>query len=128
MDAGGDIQAHGLSSDGKLWRVGIRNPFNLKENVKIITPGEHGVATSGTYERGQHIYNPHNPAKHIEEIVSLTVIGPNVYDADRFATAAFAMGAKGIHFIEQLPGYDGYMIDRAGVATATSNFHTYVVT
>ena len=38
----------------------------------------------------------------INEIVSLTVIGSNVYEADRFATAAFAIGKDGINFIEQL--------------------------
>ncbi len=70
-----------------------------------------GVATSGTSIRGQHIYNPQDDAAPIDEIVSLTVIGPNIYEADRFATAAFAMGSDGIVFIEQLDGFEGYMID-----------------
>ncbi len=55
-------------------------------------------------------------------MVSLTVIGPNVYEADRFATAAFAMGKNGIAFIEQLQGFEGYQIDGAGIATMTSGF------
>ena len=50
------------------------------------------------------------------------MIGPNIYDADRFATAAFAMGSSGINFIEGLTGYEGYMINKERVATMTTGF------
>jgi thiamine biosynthesis lipoprotein len=59
--------------------------------------------------------------------MSLTVIGPNVCDADRFATGAFAMGEAGIRFIEGLPGFEGYMIDAHGVATYTSGFERFTL-
>jgi FAD:protein FMN transferase len=85
------------------------------------------VATSGTAIRGQHIYDPHDPDRALVEILSITVIGPNVYDADRFATAAFAMQRKGIRFIEALPGFEGYMIDADARATYTSGFERHVV-
>jgi len=57
----------------------------------------------------------------------VTVIGPNVYEADRFATAAFAMGRKGIEFIEKLVDFEGYMIDAQARATFTSGFERYVL-
>jgi thiamine biosynthesis lipoprotein len=125
IDAGGDIQPHGRTADGKKWVVGIKNPFNQNENVKVVHVGEEGVATSGTYIRGKHIYNPRGGGESVSEIVSLTVIGPNIHDADRFATAAFAMGAGGINFIEQLPGFEGYMIDKNKTATMTTGFEKY---
>lgn len=125
IDAGGDIQSHGKNSTGIEWAVGIRNPFNQKEVVKIIYPRGAGVATSGTYIRGQHIYNPHKFGEPITDIVSLTVIGPDICEADRFATAAFAMGQKGIFFIENLRGFEGYLIDVKGRATMTSGFRYY---
>jgi thiamine biosynthesis lipoprotein len=125
VDAGGDIQAHGSNREGKPWSVGIKNPFNQQEIVKVIYPGEKGVATSGTYIRGQHIYDPKDKSGEITDIVSLTVIGPDVYEADRFATAAFAMGKKGIEFIEKLPGFEGYMIDANALATMTTGFEVY---
>jgi len=50
-----------------------------------------------------------------------------VFEADRFATAAFAMGRKGIQFIEELPGFEGYMIDAQARATYTSGFERYVL-
>lgn len=125
VDAGGDIQPHGRNADGKKWAVGIKNPFNEVENAKVVYVGEEGVATSGTYIRGLHIYNPRGGNMPVSGIVSLTVIGPNIHDADRFATAAFAMGPAGINFIEQLPGYEGYIIDKNKVATMTTGFDKY---
>jgi thiamine biosynthesis lipoprotein len=125
VDAGGDIQAAGLNADGKEWRVGIRNPFDLAEIIKVVVPRGKGIATSGTSIRGQHIYDPHARGTAIDDIVALTVIGPDVLEADRFATAAFAMGLSGIGFIEQTPGLEGYVVDRNRRATFTSGFEDY---
>ena len=125
IDAGGDIQSAGRNAAGNEWSVGIRNPFDQTEIIKVIYPKGRGVATSGTYVRGQHIYNPHAPGRPIEDIVSLTVIGPDVMEADRFATAAFAMGGEGIAFIEEMPELEGYVVDRGGRATLTSGFQEY---
>jgi thiamine biosynthesis lipoprotein len=126
IDAGGDIQSEGMSESGETWRVGIRNPFNHDEIVKVVCPRGAGMATSGTAARGAHIYNPLKPGEALADIVSITVIGPNAMEADRFATAAFAMGEDGIHFIEMLPGFEAYQIDSRGIATMTSGFNDYV--
>ncbi len=120
IDAGGDIEAA-----GKIWKVGIKNPFKQEEIVKVLYVQDAGVATSGTYIRGEHIYNPKDSNRPANDIMSLTVIGPNIYEADRFATAAFAMGKPGIMFIENLKGFEAYMIDRNGIATMTSGFGPY---
>lgn len=125
VDAGGDIQSAGRNGAGAPWTVGIRNPFCLDEIVKVLVPDGAGIATSGSYARGQHIYDPHARQRPIDELVSLTVIGPDVLEADRFATAAFAMRADGVHFIEQLPGFEAYAIDATGRATLTSGFEAY---
>jgi thiamine biosynthesis lipoprotein len=124
IEAGGDIQVQGKDKSDKVWEVGIRNPFEIKEIIKVIKLKNQGVATSGTYIRGQHIYNPFSNLP-INEVKSLTVIGPNVYEADRFATAAFAMGVQGIAFIEAAPGFEGYMVDNNKIATFTSGFRKY---
>jgi len=125
IEAGGDIASHGKNSDDKEWSVGIRNPFKENDIVKVIYPKGLGVATSGSYERGTHIYDPHDPTRVLDTIVSITVIGPDVLEADRFATAAFAMGRNGIQYIERLQGFEAYMIDRTGTATMTSGFEAF---
>ncbi|HUY85036.1 MAG TPA: FAD:protein FMN transferase [Candidatus Dormibacteraeota bacterium] len=125
VEAGGDIQVSGHNADSQPWSVGIRNPFNRDEVIKVVRVTTEGVATSGTYVRGQHIYNPLRHTE-IKDVASLTVIGPNIYDADRFATAAFAMGRTGINFIESMSGYEAYMITNDRQATLTGGFERYV--
>ena len=128
LDIGGDIQAQGLNHEGKKWSIGIRNPFSNEPDqaiVKVIYLSDQGIATSGNYIRGNHIYNPKDHTDTLAELMSFSVIGPNVYEADRFATAAFAMGKQGINFIEQLSGFEGYMIDSRAIATMTSKFENY---
>ncbi len=127
IDAGGDIQVAGENGKGEKWTVGIRNPFNQSEIIKRVCLATEGIATTGTYVRGQHVYNPFAPSAPLQTIVSLTVIGPNIYEADRFATACFAMQKMSVQFLERQKGLEGYMIDTNGIATMTSGFEKYVV-
>lgn len=125
IEAGGDIQVSGANADGKDWKIGVRNPFNRYENISVVSLNNHAIATSGTAIRGQHIYDPVQ-SKELTGIVSLSIIARNIIDADRMATAAFAMGSDGINFIESLPGgYEGYMVSKSGVATMTSRWKEY---
>jgi thiamine biosynthesis lipoprotein len=124
VEVGGDIEVEGRNSEGEPWTIGIRNPFKYEEIVKVVHLSGVGIATSGTAIRGLHIYDP-KAKKRAAEIASITVIGENCYEADRFATAAFAMGKEGITFIETVPGLEGYMIDTHGMATLTSGFTQY---
>ncbi len=126
VEIAGDIQVFGKNEKKENWKIGIQNPFNLKEIIKIVSLNDKGVATSGTYIRGSHIINP-KEKKTANEIAGITVIGPNVYEADRFATAAFAMGKKGIEFIEGLKGFEGYLIQNDKKAVYTSGFENYVL-
>lgn len=131
VEAGGDIQTRGMNAENEPWQVGIRNPFNPTEMVKIVKLSGQGIATSGNYLRGDHIWKKKADGLEAREgdeakIVSFTVIGPNIYEADRFATAVFAMGADGMTFVENYPGLEGYMIDSTGRATMTSGFEKFL--
>lgn len=127
VNAGGDIQTAGGNVDGEAWRVGIRNPADVTQVVKVVHLSGEGIATSGTYERGDHIYRPVPVAPDDDPLVAITIIGPNVYDADRFATAAFAMDAHGIAFVHSLEGFEGYAIHASGIARYTAGFRRYLV-
>lgn len=121
IEIAGDIETNGLSENGHKWKIGIENPFNPSEIIKIVHLENGGIATSGNYRRGKHIYDPHSgdPA---DEIASFTVISNNAYEADRFATAAFAMGEKGIFFIEEKSNVEGFMVTKDKKARMTSGF------
>ncbi len=123
LEIGGDIQTSGRDEKGGDWLVGIRHPF-ADAVVKVLYPRGHAVATSGSYHQGAHIYDPHGGVP--EGVVSLTVIGPDILEADIAATAAFAMGRDGIHFIERSAGLEAYAIDAAGRARMTSGLKRYL--
>jgi thiamine biosynthesis lipoprotein len=125
IEAGGDIEVRGANDEGKPWMVGIRSPFDPSLMVRRLHLHSCGIATSGTYIRGEHIWNPRTGAA-ASEIASLTVVAANVYEADRFATAAFAMGEEGIRFLAGVPDLDGYMVDAQGTATFTPGFTRYL--
>ena len=124
VEIAGDIQVFGKDEKGKDWKIGIQNPFNKEEIVKVVSLSNKGIATSGTYIRGDHIYSPKENNK-TNDIVSVTIIGPNVYEADRFATAVFAMGEKGLKFLVTLNGFEGYIIRRDKKAIYTQGFDSY---
>jgi len=125
VEAGGDIQTSGRNAARHKWRVGIRNPFCTQRLAVVVHLSGEGIATSGAYERGEHIYDPvaDRPAN---GIASVSVIASNVCDADRFATAAFAMGERGILFLEAMPGLEGYAIHKDGQAYCTTGFPRYL--
>ena len=111
VDAGGDVQTRGLSAERSPWRVGIRHPVERGKVARVIQASGLAVATSGTYEKGEHILDPHT-GKPVDAWLSFTVIGPDILQADVYATACFAMGAAGLDFISGVTGYEAYAIDR----------------
>ena len=123
INIAGDIEVMGKNSKCKNWIIGIENPFSRGDIIKKVALSNMGIATSGDYIRGDHIWN----RKKDSTIMSITVIGKNAYEADRFATAAFAMGEEGIDFIENLEDFEGYMIDKFKNAIFTSRFEDFVI-
>jgi len=121
IDAGGDAQTRGLREDGTPWRVGIRHPVQRDKVVRVILASDVAVATSGNYEKGDHIVDPHTGRPAVE-LVSFTVVGPDILQADAYATAGFAMGKDGLGFIEGAAGYEAYAIDRSYLGTWTAGF------
>jgi len=107
--AGGDILARGESAPGRPWRVGVRHPGDPTTVIAVLAVHDGAVATSGCYERGAHIRNPHTMVVP-DELVSLTVAGPSLAWADAYATAAFAMGLEGPSWVHGHPGYGALAI------------------
>ena len=125
IEIGGDIQVYGTDEHRNPWAIGIRNPFQKDEIIKVVHLTNAGIATSGTSEQGTHIYDPIHK-KDADEIASITVIADTIYDADRFATAAFAMGESGISWINSKQRYEGYAVGKDKKAYYTNGFSRYV--
>ena len=88
-----------------------------------------GVASSGDYlrcftlngKRYGHIIDPRT-GEPASNLLSFTVVGPDILQTDVFATAAFAMGMAGLDFIRKTPGYEAFAIDRELRAWSTPGF------
>lgn len=121
VDAGGDVQTRGQSGAGQPWRVGIRHPVERDKVACVVLVNGSAVATSGTYEKGEHIIDPHT-GEPAATFFSFTVVGPDILQADVFATAGFAMGMGGLDFIRKTPGYEAFAIDNQLQAWSTPGF------
>jgi len=112
VNGGGDVAAWRLRGS---WRVGIQDPFDRAQVRAVVEVDCGAVATSGAYERGDHVFDPRSgcPAR---GLASVTVIGPDLGTADAYATAAFALGADARAWLRTLDGYGAYVIDEHGAA------------
>ena len=104
INAGGDVIARGSPEPGRPWRVGIRHPGVADRVAAVLAIHDGAVATSGAYERGDHIVDPHT-GEAPEGLLSLSVYGPDLAIVDAYATAAFAMGLDGPAWVARQPGY-----------------------
>ena len=121
VNAGGDIRARGLTAAGTPWRVGIRHPWEADKLSWVLAVTDCAVATSGTYERGDHVINPRTggPARGLR---SVTVVGPDLAVVDAYATAALAMGEPGIGWLAKLvpDGFESAVVTEDGRAFSTA--------
>jgi thiamine biosynthesis lipoprotein len=121
INAGGDISARGGGPDGTGWRIGILHPWQSDRVAWVVTGTDLAVATSGTYERGGHVIDPFRgePATFLR---SVTVTGADLALADAYATAAVAMGERGIDWLAGLDGYECAVVTETGDAYVSDGF------
>ena len=106
INAAGDVLTRGEPEPGTPWRIGIRNPWDPGTTVAVLGARDLAIATSGAYERGEHVIVPHT-GRAPDGIASMTVTGPSLTWADAWATAAFAMGVRGVDWVaRELDGYE----------------------
>ena len=68
------------------------------------------VATSGTYERGDHIEDRDDRGRGADRCVGRPSCGPDLGLADAYSTAAFALGADGPAWLAGIRGYESFTI------------------
>jgi FAD:protein FMN transferase len=103
ISAGGDIVVRGGALPDSRWRIGIEHPTRRDAVAAVIEATDVAVATSGAYARGDHVVDPHTRRPPLG-VLSVTIVGPDLGTADAYATAAYAMGARGPHWTARLPG------------------------
>ncbi len=126
VNAGGDARLCGRSWNGERWRVGIQHPRIRDRLAVVLVASDVGIATSGAYERGQHIIDPHtgSPSK---GVLSVTIVGPDIATADAYATAAYAMGPEGAEWCAGLNDYAAMVILADDTVLSTPGMSRYRV-
>jgi FAD:protein FMN transferase len=125
LNAGGDVR---LRTDGvATWNVGVEDPHRPDQILARLTVAEGAVATSGTRQRGSHVWDPlhRRPA---EGLAQVTVVGPDLALADGYATAALALGSRARAFLTQLGTrgpYQGCTVDDAQGVWWTEGFEEH---
>ena len=118
INAAGDLTLRGGHFDTEKnavvpWSIGVVNPENRQEIVQVFEIMDGAIATSGTYERGAHILDPHTGLIAIGAR-SATVIGIDGGLTDALATALMVEGRDGAIWFSQpeLAEYSAWVVDR----------------
>jgi thiamine biosynthesis lipoprotein len=120
LNAGGDLVAVGRSASGAPWNVGIRHPWR-SDGLACVLRLDAAVATSGTYERGPHLVDPHTGVQ-TTRCASATVAGPDAAIADALATAIAVGGDDAFNAIGEAGVYEAYLIRKDGTERWTPRF------
>jgi thiamine biosynthesis lipoprotein len=113
INASGDIVLRGGKPDGGPWNIGVASPDDVEKYVKFFDVIDGSVATSGDYEKGAHIVDPHTGLIAIGAR-SATVIGPDGAICDALATALMVDGIDAQKWIRraELAEYSFWTINR----------------
>jgi FAD:protein FMN transferase len=120
VNAAGDIASTGRQPSGSPFRIGIADPGEPRR-LAVIAELTGCIATSGSYERGSHLVDPHSGSP-AARVASASVIGPDLGLADALATAIAVAGTDGLDLVEALAGYEALVIGWDGRQHSTSRF------
>lgn len=122
LDVGGDVLCSGTQTDDAPWTIGVSDPVNRSSLLCAITlaDGRNAVATSGSAERGDHIWLGGD--RHVAEFVQVTVAADDIVTADVLATAIVSGGQLSLDEITAKWSVDVMTVDRDGQLRATAGF------
>lgn len=136
MNAGGDVWISNGASEPADWKIGISKPVTIAlGNPGLVTVVDlagteyNSMATSGSAERGDHIWNPKaSDKKAPKELVQVSVIARDLVTADVWATAAFAEGERAVKHLDDYnakhpaESVQAFFIASDGELSATEGF------
>lgn len=117
---GGDMLASGRAPGGTPWVTGIIDPADRTALLCAIElrASRRAMATSGSAERGDHIWK----AGMATEYIQVTVVADDILTADVLATAIIAGGERMLREACERWDIDVLTVDVAGELTATPGF------
>ncbi len=122
INLGGNVMLLGKKPGGKLFKIGIQDPFDKRGVPLGIFEGENiSIVTSGIYERYyekdsikyHHILDPKTGYPVDNDIMGISVITEKSVDGDALSTSLFMLGSKGaIDLVEKLKNVEIIVITK----------------
>ncbi|MGM7776837.1 FAD:protein FMN transferase [Arthrobacter sp. KNU-44] len=127
LNAGGDVLVNGSPTPGSAqsWLAGIVDPEDrttLLTAFPLSNAGKRALATSGTSERGHHIWSAGVPAARDERFRQVSVAATDIITADVLATAIMAGGARTLTLATSHWDVDVLAVKNDGGLLATPGF------
>ena len=135
VDAGGDIGISSPRLDRSPWPIGITDPFQPDEEFETLYLRAGGIATSGKDRRRwlrngilqHHIIDPLTKQPADTDVLTVTVIAPDVLQAEAAAKAAFILGRRsGLEWIETQPKLAALLVTEHGEVLYSQKIQEYL--
>lgn len=119
VDAGGDLRVSGPRADGSSWPIGVADPRDPDRDLLVLALSDGGVATSGRdYRRWRHngawqhhVIDPRTGMPAITDVLTATVIGPDVLAAEIAAKVVLLLGChSGLQWLDARPELAGVVV------------------
>ena len=134
VNAGGDIAVSNLQQQELAWIIGIINPFQPDLDLGSIEVGRSGVATSGRDFRQwkqdgilrHHIIDPRTGSPAETDLLSTTIIAPDVIEAEMAAKIVMILGSQtGIEWLDTQQNLSAILVKADGQVLETANIEKY---
>lgn len=119
VNAGGDVVTRGRPAPDHAWRIGIRHPDDPNAVIGVEEVGDGAIATSGAYERGDHIVDPAT-GEAAGAARSATVVARHAGLAEILSTALVVGGRDGAIWVAMQKGCRAHVVDPLPAQTAWS--------
>ena len=134
VNAGGDIAVSNPQQQGLPWEIGVINPSLPETDLGSIKVGRCGVATSGRDFRQwkqegilrHHIIDPRTGLPAETDLISTTIIAPDVIEAEMAAKIVMIIGSRmGIDWLHTQKHLSAVLVLEDGQVIKTSNIQEY---
>ncbi len=135
LNVGGDVRTAGAAAADRPWRVGVRSPSNGSRIIAVVAAPHRGapiaVATSGRYERGNHLWSALGHLAEAPADIAVTVVGGDAGIVDAGATAVWVRAATsgtaaGLAMLDRWDGCEG-MLALGGELLASAGMTPFLV-
>lgn len=134
VNSGGDVAISNLQKQDLPWKIGVVNPFQPEIDLGTIEVGRSGVATSGRDFRQwkqdgilrHHIIDPRTGLPAETDLLSATIIAPDVIEAEMAAKIVMILGSQtGIDWLSSQQHLSAILVLADGQLLETVNIENY---